>query len=113
MQSEANLNGHNGAADTNGVDLAGLDINEDTNKKSILDSQRAVTGVLTSRPTSRDIKIDGAHASPGSIICTSMIAMHGMKGGGANTLPRCSGVSGCNLCALITDGWCWRLQASA
>ena len=63
MQSETNLNGHNGAADTNGPDLAGLDINEDANKKSILDSQRAVTGVLTSRPTSRDIKIDGVQAS--------------------------------------------------
>jgi hypothetical protein len=53
-QSEANLNGLNGAE--NGI--AALDL-DDGHKKSILDSQRAVTGVLTSRPTSRDIKIDG------------------------------------------------------
>ncbi len=40
--------------------IAALDIAGDGAKKeSILDSQRAVTGVLTSRPTSRDIKIDG------------------------------------------------------
>lgn len=52
MQSEANLNGvANGLAD--------LDISGTANEKSILESQRAVTGVLTSRPTSRDIKIDG------------------------------------------------------
>ena len=52
VQSEANLNGvANGLAD--------LDISGTANEKSILESQRAVTGVLTSRPTSRDIKIDG------------------------------------------------------
>lgn len=52
LQSEANLNGvENGIED--------LDISGNGAKKSILDSQRAVTGVLTSRPTSRDIKIDG------------------------------------------------------
>ncbi|CAL8464135.1 g3670 [Coccomyxa elongata] len=50
--SEANLNGA-----ANG--LADLDISGTANEKSILESQRAVTGVLTSRPTSRDIKIDG------------------------------------------------------
>lgn len=52
VQSEVNLNGtENGLAD--------LDISGTANQKSILESQRAVTGVLTSRPTSRDIKIDG------------------------------------------------------
>lgn len=51
MQSEANLNG----VESGMVDLT---INQEA-KKNILDSRRAVTGVLTSRPTSRDIKIDG------------------------------------------------------
>ena len=60
LQSEANLDVLNGGL--NGADkgIAALDMNGDAAKKaSILDSQRAVTGVLTSRPTSRDIKIDG------------------------------------------------------